>query len=100
MKTAALAYVADNPSVTDLPDESLIIKYLKDGSATLETGYSFDVGTIPANAWYAIYTIQGTTTEISKIQDKLKARASQVGLCEGLTSADYNGGTQVSMFIR
>ena len=101
MKTAALAYYADHPTADTFPtaNSTDVIKYLKDGSTTLETGYSF-AGT---TTWYATYEIQGTDTEKAQIKKKLAARAKQVGLCDGGTpaSTDYTESmTKVGMFIR
>ncbi|MBQ6738787.1 MAG: type II secretion system protein, partial [Synergistaceae bacterium] len=76
IKTAALAFYADNQSETDL-DSSDVVKYLKDGGGDLETGYD---ATGDDKAWNATYELQGTTAEKTSIKKKLEARASQVGI--------------------
>lgn len=101
LKTAALAWYADHPnSGDDTPSSEDVIKYLKDGTSDIETGY--DVPVEGSDGWYATYKIQGTQTEIEKIQQKLAGRAAQVGLCNGETPAKttYNKEPTVGMFIR
>ena len=99
IKTAALAFYADHPGSGDtVPNEADVAKYLKDNSTTFGDNYGVSGDTV---GWYAVHTISGTTTEVSKIQEKLKARASQVGLTKGKTLDQYDGsGNVVGMWIR
>ncbi|MBQ3645866.1 MAG: type II secretion system protein [Synergistaceae bacterium] len=100
IKTAALAFYADNQSETDL-DSSDVVKYLKDGGGDLGTGY--DAKNATSGDWYALYDIskEGTATEQAKIKQKLQDRAAQTGLTTNTTQAVYDGNDNVvGMYIR
>ena len=120
LKTAALAWYADNLSYVDggptpatLTQEfskghlngaaTDIAKYL--GSGGIKSGYSFSNG-VNEGEWFVWYAVTD-----KKVAEKLKSRASSVGLCRGekdnssaaVESGDItvqNGTTYVGMFIR
>ena len=119
LKTAALAYYADNMATWDgtnsLTADDIrkeVIKYLTGSSGgdsatqDIDSNYTFVVNN---GDWYVNYAIQGSATEKARIQDKLEKRAKDAGLCKGSTTApekdtaytktgDTTG--DVAMFIR
>ena len=99
LKTAALAWYADNLETADgLAKDGLtskrtdIIKYL--GTASADAKYKFYNST--ANQWYVGFDAPDT-----KVGEKLKARASSVGLLNSQKSNDiYAGSGVVYMLVR
>ena len=103
LKTAALAYYADNITTAETKDFNLqnssadVLKYL--GTNKVNAGYKF-VGNQNIGSWYAQFDVSD-----GKVKEKLASRASSVGLCLGASSKDvYNatatGNGTVGMFIR
>lgn len=118
LKTAALAYYTDNMDAldggTETPAIDNIWKYMNNSStttteATADTPASSTTSVTAADAknyelvvppdgatkgsWFLKYTITGTASEITQIEQKLKGRAKSVGLLNGSdsTSTTYDG---------
>ena len=103
LKTAALAWYADNLSAADalaagkLNDKrDDILKYMGTGKA--DSAYKF-YNADNAKGWYVGY--DGLTNNTS-VQGKLAGRAASTGLLKSQTSNDtyVSGNTTVYMFIR
>ena len=108
LKTAALSWYVDNldtasassfkiATATD-HNKAAIIKYLgeTDKDSTKMTNYDFANGKTIDTEWYVSCAVSD-----SKVQEKLKNRASSVGLCKDAISKDvYTGEATVYMFIR
>ncbi len=113
LKTAALAYYVDHLDAAEgktTADEISktfkddVLKYLKaSDSQTVDSNYDIVVN---ASGWFVTYTISGTDTEKTAIQNKLEGRAKSVGLCDGKTPnkdtyySEANDKTVVGMFVR
>ena len=111
LKTAALAYYADNldyfsktPTAKisrDAPDG--VLKYLGSTSSQIADigNYYFEN---KAGEWYVSYDISqaGSATEQQGIKTKLAGRAGSVGLCKSMSSKDKFDATatSVAVFIR
>ena len=103
LKTAALAMYIDSMDQFDKGSITLdfnkVVKYMNGGKDFNETGYNITSN----DGWYLKYTISGTTTEKTQIQQKLKGRAASVGLLKDNTKATgntYDGGNDVYYFVR
>ncbi len=99
LKTAALAWYADNLTTADglaskglNPKSSDILKYLS--NENVDSKYKFYNDT--ANQWYVGFDAPDT-----KVGEKLKARASSVGLLKSQKSNDiYAGSGTVYMLVK
>lgn len=116
LKTAALAYYADNLDTVDATTPAFdldtigkvdgtndkrkpILKYMNNDD--IDAGYEF---TDNGKEWYVKYNGTGLT---SKVAEKLKSRAKSVGLLKSTTSTDSYADATISstvppvyMFIR
>lgn len=104
LKTAALAMYIDsmdkfdNGTINALNFND-VVRYMNGGKDFTEKGYSITSN----DGWYLQYTISGTTSEKTQIQQKLKGRAASVGLLKDNTKATgntYEGGPTVYYFVR
>ena len=109
LKTAALAYYVDNldafSSVATVNAASLDLKYITpylNNSKISTTGYKLDQNA--SGDWYLEYTIQGTQTEKTSIQQKLAGRSKSVGLYNAQKQDTANlyskNDATVYMFVR
>ncbi len=114
LKTAALAYYVDNMDALATTDPTMdkIWPYMNN-TKTDDSNYNipdsakyelaFEGETAGQKTWFLKYTINGTATEVTKIQEKLKGRAKSVGLLKEpkSTSASYDGaGAAVYYLVR
>ena len=114
LKTAALAYYTDNidyfsetkdgkPNGNPLlisgsyneskkdpkiPEPTkYVIDYLNNGQTLPDAGDYNIIADSTTGSWYLICTITGTTQETERIQEKLKGRASSVGLLNATSAS-------------
>lgn len=84
LKTAALACYIDSMDHFDAdptknkPTKAQIIKYLNSGT-TLPDSKDYDIEVV-GDGWFLKYTVTGTNSEKSQIEQKLAGRAKAVGL--------------------
>ena len=104
LKTAALAMYIDSMdqfdggSLADAVTIDNVVKYMNGGKDFTETGYSITSN----DGWYLQYTISGTTSEKTQIQQKLKGRAASVGLLKDRSTAKdntYDGNSNVVYYF-
>ena len=114
LKTAALAYYADNldyfsktPTAAISRDgtagASNVLKYLGSTSSQIADMSNYHFGN-NGGEWYVSYDISqaGSATEQQGIKTKLAGRAGSVGLCKSMSSKDKFDATatSVAVFIR
>ena len=108
LKTAALACYIDSmdhfdANPTALPTKAQVVKYLNSGTELPDSKDYDIVNDSTNNEWFLKYTITGTTSEKTQIQQKLAGRAKSVGLLEEATtgSAVYKvGKDEVYYYVR
>ncbi len=82
-------------------DITYVVKYMNGGDNFATSGYS--ITSVDNEGWFLSYTITGTGSEKTQIQQKLKGRAKSVGLLAGTSTAkggEYAGGDTVYYFVR